>query len=228
MNLKILACATLLFASCGNSKSPKEEVNVPVTRTEVKHGTEIILVKPEPKGGMSINEALMNRQSSREYTGETLSLEELSGMMWAAAGINRPENGFRTAPSALALYPINAYAIFAEGIYHYDAKAHKLVRVAEGDHRQLAGFQDFVYTAPLNIVYIADLSVYEGKNFPAETVRYICGQDAAGYAENANLYAVGHGLKSITRGGVKESELFEVIGLDTNRYFLALAQTAGK
>lgn len=48
--------------------------------------------------------------------------------------------------------------------------------------------QDFVYAAPLNLVYIADMSAYEGKNIPAEHVRYLCGQDAAGYAENVNLY----------------------------------------
>lgn len=64
----------------------------------------------------------------------------------------------------LALYPVRVYAFFAEGVYSYDAKARKLVRVAEGDLRRLASAQDFVYAAPLNLVYIADMSAYEGKN----------------------------------------------------------------
>ena len=80
----------------------------------------------------------------------------------------------------------------------------------------------------INLAYVADMSVYEGKNIPAGHVRYLCGQDAAGYAENVNLYTAGHGLKSITRGSAPEAELLEALGLDPGRYFLALAQTVGK
>ena len=123
---------------------------------------------------------------------------------------------------------VRIYAFFPEGVYRYDAKGQKLVRVAEGDRRSVAGAQPFVFTAPLNLAYVADMSVYEGKNIPAGHVRYLCGQDAAGYAENVNLYTAGHGLKSITRGSAPEAELLEALGLDPGRYFLALAQTVGK
>ena len=92
----------------------------------------------------------------------------------------------------------------------------------------MAGMQDFVFKAPLNLVYVADLSVYDGKNIPAEHVRYLCGQDAAGYAENVNLYTAGHGLRSITRGSLPEAELMAALGLDPSRCFAALAQTVGK
>ena len=126
------------------------------------------------------------------------------------------------------MYPIRIYAFFPEGVYRYDAKGQKLVRVAEGDRRSVAGAQPFVFTAPLNLAYVADMSVYEGKNIPAGHVRYLCGQDAAGYAENVNLYTAGHGLKSITRGSAPEAELLETLGLDPGRYFLALVQTVGK
>ena len=149
-------------------------------------------LKPDPKSGMTVNEALQNRRSWREYAPEALSLEELSGVMWAAGGINRPQDGRLTAPSALALYPIRIYAFFPEGVYRYDAKGQKLVRVTEGDHRNLAGAQPFVFTAPLNLAYVADMSVYEGKNIPAGHVRYLCGQDAAGYAENVNPVSYTH------------------------------------
>ena len=148
--------------------------------------------------------------------------------MWAAAGINRPGTDRLTAPSALALYPVRVYAFFAEGVYRYDARAHKLVRVLEGDRCKLTGMQDFVFAAPLNLVYLADRTVYEGRNIPAEHVRYLCGQDAAGYAENVNLYTAGHGLRSITRGSVLEAELLAALGLEPARWFVALAQTVGK
>lgn len=227
MKTKMLACAALLLAACGGTRNPEAEKTAE-TRTEVRYGEEIALVQVPPKGGLTIDEALRNRRSWREYNPGALSLEELSGIVWAAAGENRPEEGRLTAPSALALYPVRVYAFFAEGVYSYDAKTRKLVRVAEGDLRRLAGAQDFVYAAPLNLVYIADMSAYEGKNIPAEHVRYLCGQDAAGYAENVNLYTAGHGLKSITRGSAPEAELLKALGLDPGRYFMALAQTVGK
>ena len=151
MTVKIITCAALLLAACGGAQPPKEEAKAPETRTEVKHGAEIALLKPDSKAGMTVNEALENRRSWREYAPEALSLEELSGVMWAAGGVNRPADGRLTAPSALALYPVRVYAFFAEGVYSYDAKARKLVRVAEGDLRRLAGAQDFVYAAPLNL-----------------------------------------------------------------------------
>ena len=139
-----------------------------------------------------------------------------------------PRQDRLTAPSALALYPVRVYAFFAEGVYRYDARTHKLVRVLEGDRRKLTGMQDFVFAAPLNLVYLADRTVYEGRNIPAEHVRYLCGQDAAGYAENANLYTAEHGLRSITRGSVPEAELLAALGLEPARWFVALAQTVGK
>lgn len=137
--MKIFACAALLLASCGGTQTAGEQAQTPETKTAVKHGPEIALLKPDPKSGMTVNEALQNRRSWREYAPEALSLEELSGVMWAAGGINRPQDGRLTAPSALALYPIRIYAFFPEGVYRYDAKGQKLVRVTEGDHRNLAG-----------------------------------------------------------------------------------------
>lgn len=227
MKRHMLACAALLFAACGGPAG-EQGGQKPETRTEVTYGERIALVKPDLKAGLTINEALHNRRSWREYNAGALSLEELSGVLWAAAGVNRPEENRLTAPSALALYPIRVYALFAEGIYAYDPAAHALVRVAEGDHRKLSGAQPFVFTAPLNLVYIADRAVYDGRNIPADHVRYLCGQDAAGYAENVNLYTAGHGLRSITRGSAPEAELLAALGLDPDRYFLALAQTVGR
>lgn len=224
MNLKTLICicAPLLLTACGGTQSTKD-----ATRTPVEHGTQIALIQPDTTGGLTINEALQNRRSWREYAPEALSLEELSGVLWAAAGVNRPAANRLTAPSALGLYPIRIYAFFPEGAYLYDARALKLVRVAEGDLRALAGAQDFVNTAPLNLVYIADLSAYDGRSIPPEHVRYLCGQDAAGYAQNVNLYAAGHGLRSITRGSA-QPELLQSLGLDSAGYLFALAQSVGR
>lgn len=215
-------CAGLLLTACGTqpAKTP--------TATPVTYGERIELQQPAPTGGLTVDEALWRRCSSRDFAAAELSLEELSGVLWAAAGVNRPENAHLTAPSALALYPLRVYAFLPGGVYLYDAAAHTLTRVAEGDRRVLTGQQPFVAAAALNLVYIADLSVYERHpQIPAEHVRYLCGQDAAGYAENASLYAAGHGLKAVTRGSFSE-ELLPMLGLDPERFFVALAQSIGK
>ena len=96
MTTKIFACAALLLASCGGTQTAGEQARAPETKTEVKHGAQIALLKPDPKSGMTINEALQNRRSSREYAPEALSLEELSGVMWAA-GIRTGTDDVRVA-----------------------------------------------------------------------------------------------------------------------------------
>ncbi len=214
-----------LLVACG---APKNSDNNTQTVTSVVEGPTIELMAVPQMGGATINEALWARKSSRDFIPVSLSLEELSGVIWAAAGINRPENSHLTAPSALGLYPIRTYAFLSEGVYLYNPVTHCLERVAEGDHRPLTAMQEFANEAALNLVFVADLSVYEGKNIPTEKVKSLCGLDAAGYAENANLYAAAHGLKAITRGSYKEAELLALLGLDPSTHCVALAQTIGK
>lgn len=198
------------------------------TATKVIYGETISLPQPNLDEGLSINRALSLRASSREYSSESLTLEELGGVMWAAAGINRPENKHLTAPSAMAVYPVEVYAFFAEGVYRYDSATHILVRVAEGDHRELSAVQDFAYTAPLNLVYIADLSRYAKFRMERTKEEFLAGLDAAGYAENVNLYAAGNGLKAITRGSLKTAEVLSLLSLDGKSHAVVLAQTVGK
>lgn len=223
MKKRLLAAAALLLAACGNNPQQK---NAAEASTPVNDDPEIELLTPDSVAGLTVNEALWNSRSVREFASRLLSLEELSGVMWAAAGVNRPGEGRLTAPSALALYPIDVYAFLPGGVYRYDAPAHRLVRVDRTDLRAVTGMQPFVATAPLDLVYVADLSVYEGRNIPAEQVLYLCGQDAAGYAENVNLYAAGHGLGAVTRGSASP-ELLGAMGLDTARWHFALAQSVG-
>lgn len=215
-----MMCALVALTACGTGV--KQSV-----RTPVEMGERIELKTPDPKMGLTINEALAARSSSRDFSPEMLSLEELSGVLWAAAGVNR-EDGHLTAPSAMALYPIRVYAFLPEGVYRYDSKANVLNRVIEGDRRELTAMQDFAYTAPLNLVYVADYSVYADRNQPEDRIRFWCAADAGGYTENVNLYAAGNGLKAITRGSFKEEALLELLGLDPAQYGVILAQTVGR
>lgn len=211
--------SALLLVSCGGAQTKQA--------TPVVFGDTIQLVQPNLEEGLTINQALSLRASSRDFTAEPLSLEELSGVMWAAAGINRPENNHLTAPSAMAVYPLKVYAFTAEGVYLYDAPTHSLGRVVEGDHRKLTAVQDFAYHAPLNLVYVADLGRYAKFRMERTKLEFLAGQDAAGYAENVNLYAAGNGLKSITRGSLKFADVEALLALDKD-HVIVLAQTVGK
>ena len=220
----IYLAAMALMTSC----NMEQQTEQPTTATPIVAGNVIELQVPAKDGGSSINAALWARQSSRQYANEPLTLEELSGVLWAAAGINRPD-GHLTAPSALALYPIQTYAFLESGVYLYNAKDNTLERKVEGDYRSLATLQDFANTASLNIVYIADRLPYDSQSeMLLERQRILWGMDAAGYAENVNLYAAGHGLKAITRGGAKAEEILKLLQLNPLRYEFVLAQTVGK
>ncbi|MCS7234163.1 MAG: SagB/ThcOx family dehydrogenase [Synergistetes bacterium] len=94
--------------------------------------TYISLPHPKLSGGISLEEALLKRRSVRSYIDKALSLEELSQLLWAANGITDTRRGFRTAPSAGALYPIDIYVVINrvtgvdKGVYRYLPKEHKL------------------------------------------------------------------------------------------------------
>lgn len=217
----IIIFAAALAACCGGQKQPQ------AAATPFEPGQTVTLASPDAVPAQQVVEALRQRCSTRAFSGEQLTLEELSGILWAAAGVNR-EDGKLTAPSAMALYPIRTYAFLADGIYFYNAAQNTLERVAEGDHRAATGGQPFVATAPLNIVYVADISTYAERNVPLEHTRYLCGQDAAGYAENASLYGAACGLKSVVRGSFDNQAILGLLGLDPQTHFTALAQTVGK
>ena len=80
---------------------------------------------PKHGGGTPIWEILKRRRSVRDWSDEPIAKSELSQLLWAAQGISDQQFGFRTAPSAGALYPIETYLVvnFVEGvdpgIYHY-------------------------------------------------------------------------------------------------------------
>ena len=203
-----------------------------VAATPIDAGAEKIALVAPSESGSTILQALQARASVRNYTSDKLTLEQLSGVMWAAAGENRPgvngAPGYLTAPSAMALYPTRTYAVLPEGVYLYDAPTHSLSLVVAGDFRELTGLQDFAYTAPLNIMYIADLSVYDErmKGMSEYDIMHWCYLDAAGYCENANLWAAGNGLGAVTRAGAKSDAFLAAINAPSS-YRFVLAQTIG-
>jgi len=139
-------------------------------------------------------------------------------------GINRPESGKRTAPSAVNWQEINIYVSTAEGLYLFDAQAHALTLVAAQDIRALTGLQPFVKDAPVNLVYVADFARM-GLGSEADKTFYSAA-DTGFISQNVYLYCASEGLATVVRGLVDREALSKAMGLRPDQR-ITLAQSVG-
>ncbi len=118
----------------------------------------IPLLKPDLSGGINLMKAFNERKSDRDFKkGEKITLKQLSEIMWVAYGQSHGEdNKLKTVASALALFPLEIYAVFTEGIYKYEPKENLLKLIIKGDYTEKVGMQPFVKNAFLNILVFAD------------------------------------------------------------------------
>lgn len=182
------------------------------------------LPAPRISGGMPLMEALSNRHSSRSFSPEPLPQQVLADLLWAAWGVNRPESGKRTAPSAVNRQEITVYVVLEQGAYHYDAAANRLVGVVSGDLRELTGTQGFVATTPLNLVYVADMDRVAGRSEEQKTL--YAGADTGFISQNVYLFCASEGLATVVRGAVDREPLARALGLSQEQQII-LAQTVG-
>lgn len=172
----------------------------------------ITLNTPDKARGASVMKALADRHSEREFSEKRLSQQDLSDLLWAANGINRPD-GKRTAASALNKQDVDVYVLMKEGAYLYDAKAHQLTPIAEGDHRPLiGGKQTSVNTAPVCLLIVTDYSRFG--NIGTEESRKLWGAfDAGLVSQNVALFCSGCGLVTVPRGTMDADALKKVLKL---------------
>jgi SagB-type dehydrogenase family enzyme len=185
--------------------------------------TTIRLPAPDKRGGLPLMQALAQRHSSREFAPDALSQEVLSGLLWAAFGVNRPGGG-RTAPSAINAQEIDIYVALPAGAYRYDAKAHRLQRVAASDLRRVTGYQDFVDEAPLDLVYVADHT--RMRMIPVAQRESYASAAAGAIAQNVYLYAASNGLATVIRAWIDRTAVADALGLSHDQQVL-LSQTVG-
>jgi nitroreductase len=148
----------------------------------------------------------------------------LANLLWAAWGINRAD-GRRTAPSASNRQEIEIYVTLPEGVYLWDAKANVLMPVAAGDLRGATGSQPFVATAPLNLVYVADMAK-AGRPATDPQQMLNIGADTGFIAENAYLFCASAGLAVVVRAMIPRDELAKGLKLRETQV-IVLAQTVG-
>jgi SagB-type dehydrogenase family enzyme len=184
----------------------------------------IKLPPPETAGGMPLMQALKARHSTREFGSRALPPQLLSNLLWAANGVNRPDSGKRTAPSARDWREIDVLVATADGAFRYDPPTHTLKRVVAGDIRSLTGVQDFVATAPMNLVYVADLDRMADAG--AEQKARFSAADAGFIAQNVYLFCASAGLATVVRGLFDHAELAKALGLGSHQRII-LAQSVG-
>jgi SagB-type dehydrogenase family enzyme len=182
------------------------------------------LLKPQTDGGRPLMQALKDRNSSRSFSTEKLPLPVLSNLLWAAFGINRPDSGKRTAPSAVNWQEIDIYVATADGLYIYDAKAQQLHSILSEDIRAMTGRQPFVKEAPINLIYVADFSRMGTAS--KEDKELYSAADAGFISENVYLYCASEGLATVVRGSIDRSSLAKAMKLRPDQKII-LAQTAG-
>lgn len=183
----------------------------------------ISLPAPDRQAGLPLMQALDRRQSRREYKPDPLPLDLLSGLLWAACGVNRSDGG-RTAPSALNAQEIDIYVALPEGAYRYDAAAHQLQLVAGADLRRVTGYQDFVDEAPMDLVYVAN---HPRMSLVPAAQREAFAHVAAGaITQNVYLFAASSGLATVIRAWVDRTAIADALGLSPDQQVL-LSQTVG-
>jgi len=184
----------------------------------------IQLPAPKMEGGKPLMQALKDRHTTRDFATDTLSLQMLSNLLWAADGINRPEDGKRTAPSAMNIQETDIYVALASGFYLYQAKENVLKPVLAQDVRAKTGSQPFVGEAALNLVYVADYAkMTRGSE---EDKDLYAAADVGFIAQNVYLFCSSENLACVVRGSVDRKGLAELVKLRPEQKII-LAQTVG-
>jgi SagB-type dehydrogenase family enzyme len=177
---------------------------------------------PEPctTSNTSVEAALSQRRSIRTYSGDKLTIEEVSQLLWAAQGITTPWGG-RTAPSAGALYPLELYLVVGDvegigkGVYRYRPGEHELEKVKADDIRaELADAalgQECIRDAAIDIVFTA---VYERttRKYGERGTRY-AHMEAGHAAQNVYLQAISLDIGTVVIGGFNDSKVAKIVNV---------------
>lgn len=181
-------------------------------------------VLPAPStSGVSLEDALRRRRSVREFTREQLTDAELSQLLWAAQGITHP-SGYRTAPSAGALYPLEIYVATRDGLFHYEPRQHHLMRVQTKDPRpaleRAALDQDAVAAAP-TVFVVSGIPRRTAAKYGGRAERYVL-LEAGHVAQNLLLQAAALGLGAVPIGAFHDAKIREAMGLPNDEIPLYL------
>lgn len=184
---------------------------------------DIVLLPPQKTGGMALMEAFNNRKSTREFSDKDIPLQVLSDLLWAAYGYNRPEQKMRTVPSAWNIQNMSVYVARADGLYLYDAQSHSLKLIVSEDIRAKCGTQSFVRSVPVNLVYVADVSMMSAAG---ERANFYSTVHAGFIAQNVYLFCAAFNLATVVRDLIDREALKNAMKLKAEQEII-LAQSVG-
>ncbi len=198
MKSKLSIVAAILFLIC-----------VSISAEEL---SPVKLPAPSINMNYSLEKAFRERRSNRSFSDKEISLQDLSNILWCANGINRPESGGRTYPSAMNKQDIEIYVFLENGAYYYDYKKNILQPVSAGDFRARLGSQAYVATAPLNLIYVSDISKLSFER-DKDMKLLTAGIDAGHCSQNVYLYCSAAGIGSVVRTSVDRKVIGSILKL---------------
>ena len=190
---------------------------------KAKKETAIQLNKPDFSNDATLMNALLERQTNRSFSSQELSWQQLSEILWAANGVNRPDNGKRTAPSARNAQEIDIYAFTASGVFFYDAENHQLKRISDKDSRQGVYDRGDFHKAPLILVYVGNFDKMQG--FDEDARNFYSATDVGFVSQNVYLYCATQGLSTVICGSFNREGADKVLKIKNGK--LLLAQPVG-
>ncbi len=230
INCSVTFCLVMLIINSSVTQGKEKPATVGDLNIALKP---IKLLPPQTDIGRPLMQVLKDRKTIRKYSDKKILDQDLSNILWAAYGINRPEKGYRTAPSAVNWQVIDIYVVLEGGLYLYDFKAHQLKPVLAGDFRAeatqlLQPNRKYILKAPLTFIYVADsakrnllgmtVSHYEKKMYAASDTGFI--------SQNVYLYCASEGLGTVVRAMIDRKKLHKVMGLREDQTII-LAQSVG-
>jgi SagB-type dehydrogenase family enzyme len=224
----IVFCLSLFYLlSCAG----KNTIPVNNSTTAGQKFKTIELLTPQTNGGKRLMQTLKDRKTTRSLDEKKLPPQMLSNLLWAAFGINRPESGKRTAPSAVNYQEIDIYVAAEEGLYLYDAKAHVLNPMIAEDIRDktttlIQPKRKAIKNVPVTLIYVADYSRF-GMFIKKEADRDLYSAADTGFiSQNVYLFCASYGLGTVVRGLFDRPDLSKVMGLRPEQKII-LVQSVG-
>lgn len=176
--------------------------------------TPVKLNDPDKSRGLAVMDALAARASASEWSAEKLSLQDLSDLLWAANGVNRPGEGKRTAPSAMNAQDIDVYVFSEEGVFLYDAFKQMLNPVQKGDYRHVFGKQE----APVVLLLVSDISRFRAGDDALKLTW--AAFDAGIVSQNIAVFCAGTGLKTRPRASFDKGKVKGILSLTDTQHAL--------
>ena len=185
--------------------------------------TPIQLKTPDLNRKTTMMDAFQKRASSVEWTDAMLSIQDLSDLLWAGNGINRPEESKRTAPSAINAQDVDIYVFLEAGAYLYDAKANVLNPVAKGDFRaEVIGGRPGSVTPtsepPVLLILISDIARFAPRVTDEQRALKMAAMDAGIVSQNIAVFCAGADMVTRPRMSMDMAKIKEILNLSGTQH----------